>query len=118
MGRPVGGKGKKAPYDTRVVRVPVPILPLVEWVIDRFYVELELDKPVTEDSKQTWGICHVEKGEAVSLATELVSQKKSASFTVSKLLQVLYLDKLISIRPSSANALSNKSSHSDSSTVA
>lgn len=118
MARPIGGKGKKAPYDTKVVRVPLPILPLVEWVIDRFYIELELDKPVTEDSKQTWGICHVEKRDAVSLATELVKKKKSASFTISKLLQVLYLDESISISPSSAHALSNKSSHPDSSTVA
>lgn len=36
-----GGRGKKAPYNTRTYRVPEPVLEEVKAVIDRFHKSLE-----------------------------------------------------------------------------
>lgn len=36
MNKPIGGRGKKAPYDTALVRVPVPIKPEIEDLIERY----------------------------------------------------------------------------------
>jgi CHASE3 domain sensor protein len=36
VSKPKGGRGKKAPYDTTVVRVPNPVLAEVEQIIDAY----------------------------------------------------------------------------------
>lgn len=36
MPKPVGGRGKKAPYDSVMVRTPIPIKPKVEAIIAEF----------------------------------------------------------------------------------
>jgi hypothetical protein len=36
VSKPKGGRGKKAPYDTTVVRVPDPVLAEVEQIIDAY----------------------------------------------------------------------------------
>lgn len=49
MTKPVGGRGIKAPYKTRVVRVPEPVLDQVQTIIDAYRLgdEIPTDKPVT-----------------------------------------------------------------------
>lgn len=50
---PKGGRGKRAPYETVVVRVPEPVLDRVEAIIDSYRLGLALEenpsgsKPVT-----------------------------------------------------------------------
>lgn len=36
MVKPIGGRGKKAPYETMQMRVPIPVKPLLEAIIERF----------------------------------------------------------------------------------
>ena len=47
MPKPIGGRGKKAPYRVQMVRVPIPIKPVVEKLIDdyrREVLETEAEK--------------------------------------------------------------------------
>jgi hypothetical protein len=34
--KPVGGRGKKAPYETQIIRVPVPIVQKIEQIISEY----------------------------------------------------------------------------------
>jgi hypothetical protein len=56
VSKPKGGRGKKAPYETTVVRVPDPVLEQVEAICDAYRNSQELpdSKPVTafEDIRQ------------------------------------------------------------------
>lgn len=36
MNKPVGGRGKKAPYETTHIRVPVDLKPQIEQIIDKY----------------------------------------------------------------------------------
>ena len=52
MSQHKGGRGKRAPYETVVIRVPKPVLPIVEEICDNyrkteFAPEQATDKPVT-----------------------------------------------------------------------
>lgn len=50
MSKPKGGRGKKAPYETTVVRVPDPVLDQVESICDAYRrsQESSIPKPVTD----------------------------------------------------------------------
>lgn len=50
MSKPKGGRGKKAPYETTVIRVPNPVLEQVEAICDAYRKSQELSdsKPVTD----------------------------------------------------------------------
>jgi len=56
VNKPKGGRGKRAPYETTVVRVPNPVLEQVEEICDAYRNSQELpdSKPVTafEDIRQ------------------------------------------------------------------
>lgn len=82
----LGGRGRKAPYTSSVVRVPSPILPQVEKLISEFYR--------LEDSPQDpQGLPKVlTREEAAAAAAVALGQKKSARVTVRKLLQVIFDD--------------------------
>jgi hypothetical protein len=86
MGIPKGGRGVKAPYETVVIRVPKPIeadiLELVNSYRDGSY------KPVTG---------YLAKDEMIELAKLILSDKKSAKVSLTKLLQVLLEDKEINL---------------------
>jgi hypothetical protein len=77
MTKPVGGRGKKAGYDTKLIRVPLPVVPGVEKAIEEFR---------SGNSEQ--GIVNYE--EAIEAARKIVKSKKSASESILKLLQVIY----------------------------
>lgn len=50
VNKPKGGRGKKAPYETTVIRVPNPVLEQVEAICDAYRRSQELSdyKPVTD----------------------------------------------------------------------
>jgi len=75
-----GGRGRKADYETTHVRVPIPCKDDVMAVIEAFHRKQSIDtmKPLpTVD-------------EAKAIAKHLVTHKKSARVTVSKLLTAIY----------------------------
>ena len=80
-----GGRGKKADYETKVIRVPLPIVGEVETLIECFRDDL-LDEPFREDRSLD---------EAMIIASNILKSKKSAKESIKKLLQVLYdVDKI------------------------
>ena len=96
-----GGRGKKAPYSTRVIRVPEPLLPDIEIMIDVYLEKLNdcFQSPVTSQS-DTYSIVGFDMPpikEALGMASKIKKQKKSATLSLVKLLQVLYRDKSITL---------------------
>ena len=99
MVKPVGGRGKKAPYETTHVRVPVPIKPQVDELIECYrqtVVENEnvnLDQVNRETSSSSTND-FVSLPEAIILAKQILKQKKSARVSLEKLLTSLYGSKV------------------------
>ncbi len=83
MTKPVGGRGKKAPYETTTIRVPLPILDQVESMIEAYRLSV-LDG--CEVSNQRMPDLETAKSEL----RKILKSKKSARVTGIKLLQVLY----------------------------
>jgi hypothetical protein len=81
-----GGRGKKAPYSTKVVRIPEPILDKVDKLVTSFY---SVETPLEYTS--------VNLQEAIEKAREILLSKKSAKISLEKLLQVLYNNKSIKL---------------------
>ena len=49
MNKPVGGRGKKAPYQTIIIRIPIDLKPEIDELVDRFRsgsLEIEIDKNI------------------------------------------------------------------------
>ncbi len=80
MAKPVGGRGKRATYETTHVRVPVPIKAEVEKVISRFF----------EEEEQTTDKAVNNLDEAIVTARNILAQKKSARVSLQKLLTAIY----------------------------
>ena len=80
MVKPVGGRGLKAPYETTHIRVPVPIKPEVERLIERFRDGGETQ---TENTLTSFD-------DAVVIAKNILTQKKSSRASMSKLLTAIY----------------------------
>jgi len=83
MNIPTGGRGKKAPYETTTVRVPIPLAEEIYELINQYreFVvngNLPAAKPI------------VSYDQAMIQAKEILKQKKSARQSLEKLLQVLY----------------------------
>lgn len=92
MNKPLGGRGKKAPYETHTIRVPVPILQKVEQMVDD-YRNLVINGEESEFEKYpnlAACVTPVSYSEALQRAREIVKTKKSAAESLAKLLQVLY----------------------------
>jgi hypothetical protein len=83
------------------VRVPVPLIPLIDFLHERFYVAYSeglIDDSLTQDDlTNRLGLVIVDKSEILALSEKLISQKKSAKVTVNKLLQVLMKDSSLGI---------------------
>jgi len=75
-----GGRGKKADYETKVIRVPLPIVGEVENIIQSFRKDLPHN-----DSNELKSL-----SEAIAIASNILKSKKSAKESIKKLLQVLY----------------------------
>jgi hypothetical protein len=94
MNKPIGGRGKKAPYNTVVMRIPKPLAEKVERIVD-WYRIAALEGIVTQDDLrrlEPWKSEYscLGKSEAILRAKEILRQKKSAKQSLLKLLQVLY----------------------------
>ena len=99
--RPVGGRGKKQSYETKVIRVPSPLIPFIDWVCDRFY-EGYYDgvwqaNTSPEETVRRLGLVNLVKGEIIKCAHSVLSHKKGARLSLEKLLQVIFGDKSITL---------------------
>lgn len=80
MPKSIGGRGHKAAYTTTHVRVPEPIKPEVQRLIDNFH-----DNYSADSTNLLPGL-----PEAIVIAKGILTQKKSAKVSISKLLTALY----------------------------
>lgn len=94
-----GGRGKRSPYSTKVVRIPDPLSKRVEELVNDFYQ----NEKSTDDQSVLKN--HIEfnqnREESVSHALDILAQnkisKKSTKYCLEKLLQVLYNDDSIKL---------------------
>lgn len=80
MSKPVGGRGIKAPYETTHIRVPVPIKPEIERLIEQFREGGNTQPENTLTSLDN----------AIVIAKSILTQKKSSRVSMSKLLTAIY----------------------------
>ena len=80
MQKPIGGRGKKAPYETTHVRIPKPLIAEVEALKKKFF---GMDQEEAINS-----LTSIE--DATVLAKSILIQKKSARVSLEKLLTALY----------------------------
>lgn len=101
MIKPKGGRGKKAPYNTVVIRVPVQIAEEVRASIDEFrnlYISNSDQSQVDKKAETIKLSLHLkEKLIGIEEAKKILKQKQSAKKSIVKLLQVLYDDNTISL---------------------
>lgn len=98
MSKPIGGRGKKAPYLTTIMRVPMPIAEKVKSLIEGYRLSA-INGQITQDDLRRIEPWHtpISKTEAIEKAREILTQKKSARISMQKLLQVLYDDLKINL---------------------
>lgn len=77
---PMGGRGYKVWYETRTVRVPMPLLPSVRKLIKQFHGDMELEKTGELPTLS----------EATVEAAKILHSKKSARQSIQILLKRLY----------------------------
>ncbi len=80
----LGGRGKKAPYETTHIRVPVPIKEDVERLIEEYRQKLLTGNTLKKDNLLT------SLSEAKEIAKKLVRSKKSSRVSMAKLLSEIY----------------------------
>jgi len=83
MNKPLGGRGKKAPYETTHLRIPVPIKTDIEKLIENYRLSV-IDGIETDDN----GLMSVE--DAKLLTRKLIKSKISKIDTLIKLLTSIY----------------------------
>lgn len=83
MNKPLGGRGKKAPYETTHLRIPVPIKADIEKLIENYRLSV-IDGIESEDN----GLMSVE--DAKLLTRKLIKAKTSKIDTLAKLLTSIY----------------------------
>lgn len=94
-----GGRGKKAPYATKVIRIPDPLLKRVEEMVNAFY---ENEKS-TDEQSVLLNHEHINQNKQVSInhALDILAQnkvsRKPTKYCLEKLLQVLYNDDSIKL---------------------
>jgi hypothetical protein len=98
MSKPKGGRGKKAPYETMTIRVPVPLVSEFNKLIGEYvYLVTEgLQDPnmTVIDLYKSMGVTHVTRDKAIMEAKRILRLKKSSKQSIEKLLQVLYGDEI------------------------
>lgn len=75
-----GGRGKKAPYETEVVRIPKPVLAEVMQIVSSFK-----DGEFKEDSPDL--------NTSIDFAKKILNGKKSAKVSMVKLIAFIYSEK-------------------------
>jgi hypothetical protein len=89
MDKPKGGRGKRAPYSTCIIRIPEALKRRVEILADD-YISAALAEVELFDRKDANAVTLVTYAEALQQSKQMLKGKKSASKTVAKLLQLLY----------------------------
>jgi hypothetical protein len=99
--KPVGGRGHKAPYTTKTIRIPVAIEPQVEKLTDIYRQAVSQGSWDDVEGKELLGsttpIDRLTRDEAIEEAYKILRGRKSAKISLEKLLQVLYRDKNIKL---------------------
>jgi hypothetical protein len=83
MAKPVGGRGKKAPYATTHLRIPIPIKPQIESMIESYRLSV-IDGIESQESEV------MALGDAIELSKKLLRSKTAKVDTVIKLLTAIY----------------------------
>jgi hypothetical protein len=86
MNKHKGGRGVKAPYSSKVLRIPEPILDDVEKLLDEFYNGSE--NPLKNYSLDST----VATQQAIEILEQNKTSKRSTKICLEKLLQVIYAD--------------------------
>ena len=92
MVKPVGGRGKQAPYKTSIMRVPEPLVFEFEKISDRFR-EAVTNENISDAAVLDYSLGNkniMEVTEAIEQAKKIVKSKKGAAECLAKLLQVIY----------------------------
>ncbi len=78
-----GGRGKKAPYKTVIVRVPVPIVAMVQQMIDGYRL--------TGNVPELTNTNHLpSKDDLIAKSEQIIKSKKSARQSLEKLINYIY----------------------------
>jgi uncharacterized coiled-coil DUF342 family protein len=85
MNKPKGGRGNKASYQTKIVRLPIAVATYATAMAESTRELLENNKE--EDSIH---YCVTEREEAINTARTILKERKGAKQSLQKLLQVLY----------------------------
>ncbi|WP_030008332.1 hypothetical protein [Picosynechococcus sp. NKBG042902] len=80
---PKGGRGKKAPYKSKAVWVPVDLEPAIEKLVSDYRETLLTGEAPSSDEPLPFN-------EALELAKKLMRAKKSKQETIEKLLRGIY----------------------------
>jgi hypothetical protein len=78
----VGGRGKRAPYQTQTVRVPAPLVDLVMDLSEQYRETLTVPVMASHHTPPL--------DSALETSKAILSQRKNARITVEKLLTALY----------------------------
>lgn len=99
MGIYKGGRGKKAPYPTKVIRVPDPLVSQVEKMVTDLYSDEKStdDKSVLQNHIEFNQNTEHGKKSALDILAQNKISKKSTKYCLEKLLQVLYNDNSINL---------------------
>ena len=92
--KPIGGRGKRAPYQTAIVRVPVPLVETVER-LSTGYREAVLTHEA--DHLFVVDFSLLSSKEAIEQARKILKRKKSAKASLEYLLQVLFPEQEIKL---------------------
>ena len=83
MRKPVGGRGKKAPYETKIKRIPLELESQVDSMIEEYRANL-----TGESDRQDNAMLSLT--DAIALVKKLIKAKKSKSDTIHKLVTGIY----------------------------
>ena len=94
-----GGRGKRSPYSTKVMRIPDPLLKTVEELVSDFYQDEKStdDKSVLENHHKNSKNIEESINHALDIFAQNKTSKKSTKYCLEKLLQVLYNDDSIKL---------------------
>ena len=99
--KPVGGRGKQAPYTTSIVRVPDPIRGEVKSMIAEYrkavFEGVDGCIDATTAYQKMLGVKGTPKSEAIEYAKTLPKRGRKTVTALEKLLQFLYNDSSISL---------------------
>jgi hypothetical protein len=85
-----GGRGKKAPYESVTVRVPLPIQEVIQKICDTYRDSLDIDIALAILSSSDSDSLPLSESKAIDLAQAVLRSKKSAKWSMSKLLSGIY----------------------------